>query len=134
MESLVFDRLSEQTTLDRWIKEHQQSVVTGNTASNALAEHCWSLYHRVTWEDTTVLPTSQLVSALNLGILVHPHLPVLMNREKGSLLEPYSQVQETTPLLAPPMMQRPVDHIYQWWHLSKLVPVNDICQIWTLYK
>ena len=40
----------------------------------------------------------------------------------------------TTPLLAPPMMQRPVDHIYQWWHLSKLVPVNDICQIWTLYK
>ena len=35
------------TKLDCWIKEHQRSVVTGNTASNALAEHCWSLYHRV---------------------------------------------------------------------------------------
>ena len=131
MESLVLDRLSEQHR----IKEHQGSVVTGNTASNALAEHCWSLYHRVGWEDMTVLHQHRnwfqcwiLESWFIINLLV------LMNREKGSLPEPYSQLQETTPLLAPPMMQRPVDHIYQWWHLSKLGPVNDIHQIWTLYK
>ena len=28
-------------TLDRRIKEHQRLVVTGDTASSALAEHCW---------------------------------------------------------------------------------------------
>ncbi len=44
-----------QRNLDRRIKEHKRAVVTGDTATSALAEHSWSLHHRIDWEETTVL-------------------------------------------------------------------------------
>ena len=45
IESLVFDRLSQN-----WIDGSGMSTIGcdgGDTTFNALAEHCWSLYHRV---------------------------------------------------------------------------------------
>jgi len=64
-------------TMDRRLKEHKQAVATGETVSSALAEHSWSLHHRIAWGDTTVLHQhhAELVSMMSSRVMVHPPSP-----------------------------------------------------------
>ena len=80
--------------LDQRLKEHKRAVITGDTSSSALAEHSWSVHHRVDWDHTYILCQHQhwsqrcLLESWYINLL-----PNLVNREPGTLPSPYLSLQ-----------------------------------------
>ena len=85
-------------TLDRRIKEHQRSVITGDCDSSALAEHAWSSHHQIAWRDVTILHQHQrwFQRCILESWSIH-QVPNLVNRDSGNLPQPYWQLTVTSP-------------------------------------
>ena len=82
-------------TLDRRIKEHHRSVITGDCDSSALAEHAWTSYHQIAW---TILHQHQrwFQRCILQSWYIH-QVPNLLNRDSGNLPQPYRQLTVTSP-------------------------------------
>ena len=97
-------------TLLQRIKEHQRAVKTMNTDNSALAEHVWSEYDHIGWEDATVLDQhSFLHSRCVMESWYINNIPETLNREKGLLPETYLSLPNAN------LKTTPTDHAY-WLH------------------